>query len=463
LAFPRPKSYSLSQVKRRRLDSPLRWLFTRLSSGFPARARGRLLRPPRLRPVRPSPLSAFFSARLALRSGVGLEDYLQHRLAQRLAALAVVPGQLPVELSVEEGGRITARPALGPARPSPWLDSFLRDEGGSALAPAVERAHGELAYLSSKVESKRQRLEEASRALEEASRGADLSDPRDEACARRMGQPVVPLPLGLALEGLAALLLLALTWQLTLPSLKAAGLPVRTLAVELERDPANALFGALFALGATLALFLIAHLALARRAVAEASGGISFSLFGVGLIGGVLLGGLAAGVGRGSVPSRGTIAGHLLLALVALAIPLCAAWLARKGRALNLGRAEALRAVRAWRQVHYKAYDELTRLAVVHAEEWQGLLALEAERSELAQRLKALKERMALAERRAADAAACEEEDLARLAQSAVAALEQDRYEYLRQASRRGLSLEAKAKAQARVPSEVERNLGLAG
>jgi len=444
-------------------EGRVRFLFGRLSAGFSFPARRRLLGPPRLKPVRPNLVSAFFSARLALRCGVSLSDYLQHRLAQRLGALPVVPSQLPFTFGVEEGGNLVARPLLGPSSPSPWLESLLRDEGEAALAPHIQLARAEVARLTAQRDDQKLHVEEAARRFEEASQGALLADPRDEASARRMGRPAVPPPLGLALHLFAALLMLAWTFELSLPGLRAGGLPVRALLGEFERDPVNALALALFGMGAGLTLFVLAARVLARASEARRAPWPLLLSAGSGL----LAVGLAASVGGPPALARGAGAafGRATLFLLALALPLSAAFLVRLGRGLERERTRALEAVRAWHEFHYRSYAELSRLSAV-ATEAQGVLArLEAERGAALRRLQGLQERVARAERQAADGAVAEQEGLARIAHGLLAALEQDRYEYLRQASARGLSTEGRRTgAPPRVgSSEVEHNLGLAG
>jgi hypothetical protein len=457
--LPHPKRHPLA-VKSI-LKSPVLWFAERFGPLF-SRRRARLSRPPRLRPVRPNLLSSFLSARLALRSGVGLEDYLQHRLAQRLGALPVVPSELPAEFSIEEGGQIGSRPSLRPSRPSRWIEALVREEGTAALGPKVELVRGDLAHLAARAEEQRRRVADARERLEGASRDQDLADPRDEAIAERLGRPAVPLPLGLALQVFALLLMLAETWQLTLPGLKAGGLPVRALGDEFDRDPVNAVFGALFALGGSASLFAIAHLLFVRSRAALEGTRRRVILAGLWATSGVLSGAFASSVG-GARPRVG-ITSHLTLVLVGLAIPVCAAWLVRQGQDLERERARAKAAARAWQEMHYKSYDELARLAGVLAEEAESEARLEAERARAARHLRELQERSAETERLVADGVLCQEDDLARLAQGVAAALEQDRYEYLRQATQRGLAPEGKRlSAPARGSSEVERNLGLAG
>jgi hypothetical protein len=448
---------------------------TWLETARAARQRPALRVPRRSRIEAPKPrwLSCFWATRLAVRAGIGLRDFLQHRLSYHLGTSSVPPGRLPVSISIEEGGAIVCRPPDGPSGRAPWLESFLRAEGSAALGPEIQLAHANVARLAGRIETQRRRVDEMARELEATTRATELVDPDDGVQAQRMGRPPVPLPLGLALQLLAFALLLAETWHLAIPCLEAGGVRTRELAGELQRNPGAVVLGSIFALGASVSLFVLAHVALQRgldllEAQSEASRRVWRATVSLGASA------LAAAVAWSIVSVRpgtrpvdpGTT--RLMLFLVALAIPIATAWLLRLAWRLQDARNAALVLARAWDQEHYRSLMELSRRAAAHAEEERRLACLEGERAAALRRLQALQQRVATAERLAADAAEAEAQELSQLAQALVASLELDRYEYLRQVATRGLSLQrphgtAPLPAPVRDPrGEGERNLGLA-
>ena len=460
--------------------NPLQWVQERLSELRAPRAAPALKIPPRqkLRSPKASRSSAWWAARLAVRAGIPVKDFLQHRLSQRLAALAVPPSRLPVTIAVEEGGAIAAAPA--PAQRAPWLESFLRAEGPAALGPEVQFAQADAARLAARIEAQRARVDEVTRELEEVTRGADVADPADEAQARQMGRPQIPPPLGLGLQLFALALLLAETWQLAVPCLEGAGIRTANLSAELQRTPMGVVLVSIFALGASASLFLFAHLALRRglelfQAQAEPRRRLLTALAAAAAA--LLAAAMAwsiTGVRPGTTRAVDLRYARWTLFLIALAIPAATAWMLRTARELDAMRAEALTKARAWDHEHYRSYAELSRRAAALGEEERRLAGLEADRAAAIRRLQRLQQRGAVAQRLAADAADEDEQELARVGQSIAAALELDRYEYVRQATNRGSQIEQRA----RVPSspgtttpqqaghgahEVQHNLGLAG
>jgi hypothetical protein len=430
---------------------------------------------PRLKAREPGWLSSFFAARMALRAGIPARDFLQHRLTQHLASLPVASARLPMSFSIDEDGAIACRPAESPPARAPWLDSFLRAEGSAALGPEIQLGQADVARLAARIEAQRRRVDEMNRELEETARATELADPDDDAQAARMGRPPVPLPLGLMLQLFALALLVAETWQLAVPCLEASGIRTRDLAGELHRNPAGVVLGSVFALGASVSLFVLAHLALRRcldlfEGQAEASRRMwraAVSLGASSLAAAVTWS--IAGVRPGAQRAADAGATRLALFLVALAIPITTAWLLRLARRQQERREEALALARTWDQEHYRTLVAVTRRAAALAEEEKRLAGLEAERAGALRRLRTLQQRVAAVERLGADAREAEAEDLAGLAQSIGASLELDRYEYLRQAAARGVTVQ-RPKVPAPMPTPVretvgegERNLGLAG
>lgn len=453
------------------------WITARLEAVRATKARPapRIPRRPKLRLPRQRWRSSYRAARRAVRAGIGGGDFLRNRLARLLGALPVTPARLPISVSIDDGGAVLWHAREGAAQNAPWLDSFLRAEGAAALGHDVQLAQADAARLAARIDTQRRRVDEMGRELEEASRTTELADPDDAAQARRMGRPPVPLPLGLALQLFALALLLAETWQLAVPCLEASGIRTRDLASELHRNAAGVVLGSIFALGAAVSLFVLAHLSLRRcldafEAQPEASQKVWRVLMALGAS--ALAAAVAwsiASVRPGAQRPADVGYTRLTLFLVALAIPITTAWLLRVARRLEDARDAALGLARAWDQEHYRSLAEISRRAAAFAEEERRLATLEADRAAAVRRLQGLQQRVAAAERLAADAADAEAQDLARLADAVVAALEQDRYEYLRQAALRQPSPH-RPKGPAPVPAPVReplggegRNLGLAG
>ncbi len=458
---------------------PLLWVRERLSELRTLRATPVLKIPRRqkLPPPKLSWYSAFWGARLAVRAGIPLEDFLKHRLSQHLAALPVPPSRLPIAIAVEEGGVIATRSSPAPGQRAPWLESFLRAEGPAALGPEIQLAQADAARLAGRIEAQRKRVDEVTRELEDATRGTEVADPADEAQAQQMGRPQIPLPLGLGLQLFALALVLAETWQLAIPCLEGTGIRTSDLAGELLRAPMGLVLGSLFALGASASLFLFANLALCRglelfqaqpeprRRLWTALAAAAAALLAAAMAWSI------AGMRPGATHPIDLAYARSTLFLIALAIPAATAWMLRVARDLDAARAEALVEARAWDHEHYRSFAELSRRATTLGEEEHRLARLEADRATAIRHLGALQQRGMAAQRLAADAADQDEQELGRVGQSIAAALELDRYEYVRQTTVRGGRVESRARVSApagtATPAHGEQkamhNLGLAG
>jgi len=156
-----------------------------------------------------------------------------------------------------------------------------------------------------------------------------------------------------------------------------------------------------------------------------------------------LASGAAASLIAGAVAeSRGPSAELRLpapaLVLFLLAVPVAAALVMRAARRDDEARAAELAAALEWDRDRARGLGErirrLEELACVEDE----ARTLEGRREAARRRLREVNARAVRAAELAADAERREREDLARLGQSLVAALELDRYEFLRQASARG-------------------------
>jgi len=427
-------------------DAAVQRFLARLSSGLETRLGRRALpappmpRQPRLRPPRRSVVSSWWAARLAVRAGIRLEDFLQHRLARRLADLPVPPTRLPLAIAIDAGGGIACRPVPGRARGVAWLRSFLRANGPAALAPEIHVARAEATELAAGIDTQRRRVEESAGELEKAIAGREVIDPRDEAQARQAGCPPKPLPAGSCLVALAAVLLLAQVWQLAVPFLEAAGIRTRDLGAELAHHPLGVAAGVSIAASVLVGLVLLADLVLReglalfaalpgpRQRVWRSAVFASFAAVAAALAWSV------SGMMPGSRWPAGMDYQRISLVLTILTVPVAVAFLLRLARRLDKARELAIAIRRAWDRQHLRSFREAMRLQAALAEQERRLATLEGQRAAVLQRQRRLQGWAAAARRRAGEAIEAEELALAKVAHGIVAALELDRYEYLRRA-----------------------------
>ena len=142
----------------------------------------RLPKAPRRTKLRARPRSfwsSYWAARMAVRSGIPLEGFLRHRLEQHLARLPVAPDRLPEEFAVE--GNLVVKTARSDPRPrAPWLESFLREHGSSAVNPEILLGQADAARLAARIDPQRGRVDELTHDVEAATRGVAIADPGDE-------------------------------------------------------------------------------------------------------------------------------------------------------------------------------------------------------------------------------------------------------------------------------------------
>jgi hypothetical protein len=415
----------------------------------------RLRRSPRIAAVRRSWLAAFWQARVSVRADVTLDDFLRSRLTRYVAGLPVPHARLPLEVTVDDG-QLVALPADGsrsvkslPAsEPSPpaeddlqrWLAPLVALEG-PAVRQEVAELEVRLSVLDGEIAAARHRTEELTRCFAaDVAAGAVAAPPAIEATAEQMGRP--PLRSGLAhvvLVAFAAIAFLATTWQVALPVLRAADLDPSALPTAFERRPFEVAFVALFALGVAAGLFALADAALGlgtrlfrgeddprrRRILAGAAcAAVAFS---------VAIGGALAALRP--VPAH---VPDWAFVLLLLPLPAASALLLRLARADAERRAPEVAAALAWDRDRARALtDRGRRLEEI---EWAAaeVQDLERRREAARRRLQDMNARVIEAARLGAEAADRERADLARLAQSLVAALDLDRFEFIRQASARG-------------------------
>jgi hypothetical protein len=423
------------------------WAFALGALREPRLPRPRLVR---MEPVRRTWIGAAWHARIALQAGVSLDDYLRSRLARYLAALPVSRARLPLAVEIEDG-QLAVRTAPSPAPPaSPpvavaaedaWLAPLVAVDGPPARRE-VSELEVRLVTLDGELERARQRVDERGRQLAaDVAVGLVAGPPDVEATAEQLGRPPVRSGAvrGTALA-FAAAALAAETWQVALPLLPAMGLAPGALREEAVRSPAEVTLAAVFSLAVATSLFALAHAAVdaavtlfrgdaddrRRRWLASAA---------------LATGGAAALVAAAVAALRPRDAPPLpapALVLLLLAVPLSAVLALRGSRRDAEGRAADLAAALAWDRERARTLAERARRLEELTWAEDEVRALEARREAARARLRALHARAVEAARLAADCERRGVEELSRLARSLVAALELDRYEFVRQASARG-------------------------
>jgi len=406
-------------------------------------------RTPRLDPVRRSWIGAVWQARIGVRAGMTLDDFLRSRLARYLVGLPVPRARLPLSIEVEDG-RLAVRSAREPPSPTaanadpaaPWIAPLVAIEGPVARQE-VEELEARLAALEAEIGSTRRRVEEVSRKLAaDVAAGIVMGPPEVEATAEQLGRPPArsAAPRTLAI-GFAAAALAAETWQVAQPLLRSAGIDPANLGAEALRRPAEVAFASVFSLGVAAGIFALAHAALST-ALALFRGDaddrrrrwLACAVMAAGA-GAVLL---AAAVAALPAPEEAPHPPATSFILLLVAVPLTAALIARAAGRAEEQRALELAAALAWDRERARALGERARRLEELAWSEEEERALERQRDSARRRLREVNARAVAAARIADEADRRERAALARLAQSLVGALELDRYEFVRQASARG-------------------------
>jgi hypothetical protein len=419
----------------------------------------------RIEPVRRSWLAALWQARICVGAGVTLDDYLRSRLARYLATIPVARGRLPLAVDVDDGQLVVQpvapeRTAFAPTREDPdaWLAPLIAAEGPAARHELSE-LEVKLALLEGAADAARKRTEELSHRLgSDVAAGLVAAPPTVEATAEQLGRPPVRTagPQGL-LFAFAAAAIAAETWQVAMPLLRSADVDPVRLAEELRAKPIEVGFAAIFALGVSAGLFALAHAGLAaaqaifrgeddaRRRRWLAAGGAGAALLAalvavaVSWITGVIYT-TRAYRSVAALPSTRTAMPPWTLVLLLLALPVATGILLSGARTEAEKRDLELAAALQWDRERARALAErerrLEELSWAEDEE----RAIERERDAARRRIREIGARAMTATRLAVEAERKERAALARLAHSLVAALEIDRYEYVRQATVRGAS-----------------------
>ncbi len=428
----------ISEV-RRRIRA---WLRLRLAAD-PALPRPRALR---LEPIRRSWLGAFWQARISLRAGVSLDDYLRSRLARYLSALQVPRARLPLWIDVEDA-QIVAGPHEAERRDGApagvgdgWLGALVVAEG-PAVRQEVSELELRLAQLEGDADVARRRAEELARRLAaDVSAGLVPAPSSVEATPEQLGRPAVRSPLPqLALLAFAGLATLAEAWQVAVPLLRATGLDPSALSAAAARRPLELAFVAVFGLGIAAGLIGLAHCALgALDALATAPGDDRRrGWHWAAALGSALLAVLVA-LALATLPAPAGALPAWSSAVLLVAMPVGVTLVLRAGHALAERRSDELYAALLWDRERARAISERARR--IEEISWTQELErdLERQREAARGRLRDISARASAAARLAETAAQRERSTLSRLAQSLVSALELDRYEFVRQATAQG-------------------------
>lgn len=401
-------------------------------------------RPLRLEGVRRSWAGAAWHARTSVRAGVPLDDFLRARLARYLGALRVPRARLPLAIEVEDG-EIAARPrpegAPETAGDGGWLAPLAAIDG-PAVRQEVAELESRLALLDGELEAARRRRDDVTRRLAaDVAAGLVAAPPAVDATAEQMGRPPVRSAAPRALlVAFAAAAIAAETWQVALPLLASVDVTAARLGAEALRRPAEVAFAALFALGVSASLFALARGGLDAAAALfqgepdpRRRGGLraaALAAFGLAAL---------VALAIAALPSPSPAIPPASLVLLLLAVPIATALLLRTA-AREQERREAERAAALdWDRERARALADRGRRLEEVAWAEEEALRLERQRDASRRRLREVSLRAVAAARLATDAEREERAALARVAQSLVGALELDRYEFVRQASARGV------------------------
>ncbi len=406
---------------------------------------------------------AALDARLAVRSGVRLDDFLRHRLARYATRLPVPLEGLPVTFDVE-GGEAVVRPRPrarlhGPRPEAAATARALGEREGPWAAREIVNAEAELESLDARAAAAWARADAVERELAEALASRQIvGRPAVEATAEQLGRPPVDSSAPIhALRLFVATLLAAEAWRFSGPVLAASGVAPDGLEAALRASPLPAALALALAVGAAAAAFTFAGLAVARAldAASAADPGVRQRLLCVAATGSALL--VPAVTAAAAAPQEwGQLA-------VLATVPFAGAALWRAAAGLDARRASAAEAALAWDRDRAREAIERGRREELCLRAAADLAGIEAERALARRRLRKLNRAAIAAERRADLAARAEADRLDRLSDGLACALELDRYLYVRLAAERAHApLERPARARVESAVTAER-LGVAG
>jgi hypothetical protein len=404
-------------------------------------------------------------ARLAVRAGVRLDDFLRGRLAKYAASLPVTLEELPVAIDVEGGEAVVrSRSRSWASKPAPGATPALARELVAREGPYADReirdAEAALDALDERAARARARIDDMAAALSDAiASGALAARPDVVATAEQLGRPTVPTlaPIA-ALRGFVAALLVGLGWRFAGPILAACGVHAASPEAAVAAAPVPAALALVLSLAAAAAALAFAGVALSRAADALDDAAPPRRRAALALAA------CASAAGTAGVAAAATSADRQLQLALLVALPFAGALLWRWSTRLQRVRAGALDAALAWdRDRTREGVERGRRIEALEAER-AALAALEAERDRARRRLRALHRRAVDAERHAGFAARAEASRLDRLAEGLASALELDRYLYIRLAAERDTALLPRPARPTRVGAAVATDsLGMAG
>jgi hypothetical protein len=418
------------------------WLRLRLSADA-ALPRPRAVR---LEPIRRSWPGAFWQARISVRAGVSLDDYLRSRLARYLSALQVPRARLPIWIDVEDA-QIVAGPheqerRVGTATPAPdaWLAALVVAEG-PAVRNEVSELELRLAQLEGESDTARRRSEDLSRRLAaDVAAGLVPAPSAVEATPEQLGRPAVrsalPQTALLVFAGLAAL---AEAWQVAVPLLRGAGVDPSALAREAARRPVEVAFAVVFALGIAAGLVGLARTSLGAldALAAEHGEGSRHGWQWASAVGAALLG-VSVATALATLPAPANALPAWSAAVLLVAMPVGITLVLRAARALSERREDEVFSALIWDRERVQALTDRARRIEEISWAQEQERDLERQREAARARVREISARASAASRLAASAEHREGVALSRLAQSLVSALELDRYEFVRQATAQG-------------------------
>jgi hypothetical protein len=413
-----------------------------------------------------SRIAAAVEARLAIRAGVRLDDFLRQRLAKYAGRLPLPLEALPVTVEVE-GGEAVVRPrprvrsAAHVALPeTPTFARALIERDGAYAGREIRDAEHALDQLDARTSAARTQLDAFERELAKAlASGQLVSRPDVEATAEQLGRPPVPSVAPIhALRASVAALLTAEAWRFSGPILAASGAAPGGLEQALREAPLPTALALTFAVGAAAAAFTFAAAATARaaEAIAAAPDPARRRLLAATAAGAALL--VAGVAASAAAPER-----WAQLALLAV-VPFAAAMMWRAAGALAGARAAAAGEALRWDRDRAQEAIARGRHEEIGARAAAELQALEIERAAARRRVQQLHRVAIGAERSAMLAARAEARRLDRLSEGLACALELDRYLYIRLAAERAVQpLERTSRAARRERAVGAEHLGVAG
>lgn len=374
-------------------------------------------------------VEAEISARLAVRSGVRLEDFLRARVARYAAMLPVPLDELGVDVSIEGGdpiirlrGSRSAAEAASPVTPSP----------ACYLAEEIRGASAQLAATADRVGAARARVDALAHAVAEdlASGRLPAAPGQVDASLEQCGRPPVPHPAPhLLLRSLSLALLASAAYRMAGPALAVSGLSSEDLGGAVARDPIATVAGILFGLGAAVSVYAFLNVAVQRGSELLGAASAERRPAVLGAAGGAAVA-LSAAVTLAAI-RPGLMAGPLLL----VCVPLATVLLLRQAARLEALRAQAAAAALEWDRVRAREAGERARRGEGVAAAEAALATAVQEQAAAERRLRALEKR-SIDEAREAELVAAESaRGLERLAEALAAALELDRYAFVRRAA----------------------------